>query len=290
MKMKFALIFFLIILNFLAVPELFAGDKTESDNAENKIETADGWISNGKHLGRWWAGRAKKQDPLPPQLLYHIDVSYSFKDVTGDDEVTSHKIRANLKLRKGLITSTTSFTLKDKEQSYGGMPSSKTDKKVFEESIFYEAFEKTDVFVGFQWKEDNKRHIKDRYICSLGLYHEFFTSPFRLRAGAAYGYADISYSTDDPVYNTDLAVFFSDLTWPITDRISFTGSGLYFQYLKDTDFKFWGVTFKLDYKITDNISIFTSYQVDYEKDLMDQKYPDIKKKNTELGCGIKLSL
>lgn len=281
---------------------LYAEEAVEMENDKNKemapvadsevaetSEAAHSWISSGKELGSWWNKRARKQDPLPPELLYHLEMSYSYSKLTGDNEGKRHKADTNLKLRKYLITSTTSFSLKDYTISYGGLPPDKTDKKVFEQTVFYEAFQKTDLFCGFQWKSDNKRLIDDRYMYSVGLYRELLSSPFRLRAGAAYGYADIFYDEGIPDYHTDLAAFFTDLTWPISEQINFTGTGFYFQYLKDTDFKFWGIYAKLSYKLMDHVSIYTSYQVDYEQDKIDETHPGVEKENTELDIGITLS-
>ena len=49
---------------------------------------ADSWISDGAALGKWWVMRAKDFDPPRPELLYHLEASYSLEKLTGNDEET----------------------------------------------------------------------------------------------------------------------------------------------------------------------------------------------------------
>ncbi|MCP4107822.1 MAG: DUF481 domain-containing protein [Desulfobacteraceae bacterium] len=301
-KMNFA---FLCILVALAMtPVSSVAEEQESGQADTKksepTETpasSGSWISNGKALGKWWAGRARAQDPMPPELLYHLDASYSFTKLGGDDDETQHKVKGNIILRKNIMTNWMTYKLKDKETNYGTYTKLK-EKQSFDESIFFEFWEKLALGAIFQWSTYNRDYYEDRYIFTAGGYATFIESPkLVLKAGLYYGYNKIVYMNDDleakygetlPDFTSDIVSANQKFSWTMTDRIAFTESANYGVCLKDTDLYYWVLTLALDFELTKNISLVGSYELDHSVNEVDLKFGEGEEESSEFDLSIKI--
>lgn len=259
------------------------------------------WISNGKALGKWWMDRAKATDPLPPELLYHFEADYSFTESTGSYEESEHRATVSLTLRKGVFTN--GITYKHNEKDYGP-GRTKKEKYTLDESLFVELWEKTDILISGQWYSYNKDYMDSRYTASAGLYHTFLSSPaYTLKAGLLCGYAQESYMNDEllkdglitsdetiPDYNTGLLFFIQRFTWSLSKNMTFSEKLNYRQYLKDTEYRHWTLNLDLNYSLTDNISVFSAYEIDYDSNQSDDlKGSSADDEDADLSVGIRIS-
>jgi len=276
-----------------------AADTRDSGASEPQSVPSGKWISNGEHLGKWWKKRARKFATLPPEWLYHLEGEYSLSGETGNTEETYHKGKLTLSLRKGLVNSNTSFTLEDQEQGEGSEVRTK-EKMILDEFVYIELWEKIDLSGDLQWYTYNKRYIEDRYSAFAGLYFTFFDLPdYTLKLGTFYGYTTISYMNDEiakknpelsfPDYSSDTLYIKPKFIWSVNDKLTFTLGGGYWRYLKDSDFFNWKLNFDLDYQLTKHVSIFGSYDVEYESSEIDQKLQGSEKRDAEFNVGIRIN-
>lgn len=291
---------FVMFLFLISVIEGLALDTEKDDMVESRLKPSPtGWISNGESLGKWWLDRAKKQDPLPPELLYHIEARYSLSKATGNEEITKHKVQSTIMLRKDIVTAETMFKLKEKDMEYRGN-TIKTKQRTLGQIFFVEYFDKMDLVGGLMWRTDDKKYIDNRYLCYGGLYFSLLSlDNCKVRAGAYYGYTDIEYQEDELaafVPNEDFSNFDSDLIyldqkldWSITESIHFSEKFSFRQYLKDTDYYHWNLNLGMEFSLTKNISLTCSYEVDYDVNKLDEIVKGLERKDTELDFGIKVS-
>jgi hypothetical protein len=283
-----------------------AADTRDSGASEPQSVPSGKWISNGEHLvKKWWKKRALKikralkLDTLPPEWLYHVEGQYSLHEETGNSKETDHKAEVMLSLRKGLVTSKTSFQIRDEEKGKGKRIRTKK-KKVLNEFVYMELWDRVDIAGSLQWYTYDKRYIEDRYTGFAGLYFTLLDLPnYTLKLGTYYGYATISYMNDQiaqenpelsfPDYSSDLFFLRQRFAWSINDKLTFNQTGAYRQYLEDSDFVHWILNFDLDYELTKHISIVAAYEVDYESTELNQELRGLEKRDSEFDLKIKVS-
>ena len=270
----------------------------------NEVSQSSGKMTSDEeeYLKNWWKKRAREFPgfpKLPPELLYHLEGEYSLNEETGNTKETYHKGKLTLYLRKGLVNSSTSFTLEDQELGEGSRATTK-EKMILDEFVYYELWEKIDLSGDLQWYSYNKRYIKDRYSAFAGLYFTLLDLPdYTLKLGTFYGYATISYMNDEiakknpnlsfPDYSSNTIYIKPKFSWSINKKLTFSQSGGYWQYLKDRDFVHWILNFDLDYQLTKHVSIFGSYEVEYESSEIDQKLKGSEKRDAEFNVGIRIN-
>ena len=282
-KRLFHAVLIVLVMLFSAGDMFGAENKAEGQKEEKKTPTdlsEEGWISNGRALGPWWQRNAKKYDPMPLPLLYHVELTYSYSDTGGNTDMESHKGNFGLMLRKQAFTSATSYNISKQETTINLMPnasSTKVEKHTFMQNFMFALTDRIGVDTGFIWlKNDSSRYIENRNVYYGGLAFGAIDTPaMRMLLGVYYGYADTSYMNEKvPViyacppaddYDSDMLFLNMHFNWDITEIISLSQSARYQLFMKDTEYYNWSSDTSLNFKITENIFLTTTYSIDYEK-------------------------
>ena len=284
----------------------------------DQIRTGGGWLSDGKELGRWWTKNPKTYHPMPSTLLRHLEGSYSYSDTSGNVALKSHKADLNIHLRKEDISSVTTYTLKRTDMSMALQGSHISTHDYFFKQLFRYAITDTisATLAGAQERNTDK-YVQKRQSYFGGVHLEpMDEQKINLEASILYGYADMSfmnsaiqsvpkYSTFSSVedYKTSFLSIYPTFRWQMTDMTGLSISGNYIQFLKDTDYFLWNIDLRLDFKLTENTSFYTSYTINHEetpfimslKDYLNglrakgRPAGEMKTEDTTLAVGIKFS-
>lgn len=298
MKILSGYVFLLLVLTVFFVPASFSGDHGQLSkdpliiladasanskarkNPKLSDERSDkNWISNGKELGPWWRKNAKKYNPLPHPLLYHVKGTYSYSELGGNVEAKTHRGSAELTLRKDLFTSVTTYAV-DSRSTTIVLKEKSTDlnNQIFRQGLRMALTDRISSVVGILWETNERKYLKDRFVYYGGVRAMIIDSPkLDLMMGGFYGYTETSYlnenmqeikkysdfpSQDD--YDSDSLYFSQKLNWDVTDTISFSERVDYMLFLDDTEYYFAKLKLSISFKLTKSLSFITSYSVNYD--------------------------
>jgi hypothetical protein len=260
-------------------------------------------------LGDWWNRSAKSYDPMPEKLLHHFEGSYSYAKGDGSMETENHNGNAEFVLRKNIFTSKTQYNMSKSESIQAMFPAVKTsiESKLFHQQLCVAISKNIDLVAAYWFDMDNLTYVDSRNAFYGGLSWQYAMKSPMLSGhiGTYGGYSDTSY-TNDPIlqvnagdYDSSVAIITQDLNWVITDNISFSEDIFYIRMLEDSEYFYSTIKFSLNFSINKYLSLFTSYNIKYDKNpqikemdtlIKNTGYPgSICEKDTTISTGIKIS-
>lgn len=276
-----------------------------------------GW-SNGAFLGpRWWLKNPKKLKSVPNLWLYHGELSYAYGEQTGNLDVTSHRGKADFYLRKGLLTSLTSYSINNRDTTIKLTDKDTSVKNsIFRQGFRYAVLDNTSAVLGFLREQNSSKYIDSRQVWYGGVrYVAINSEKHDLMLGLFYApetetrymsnkiqevgrYKDFQDVED---YSSDSVYLAQRYEWQMTDVIGFSQSLDYMKFLEDSDYYFLKLNVKLDFKFNKNASFFVAYEQNYDNnsfiDALDQYLQqrtqegkpsgEIETTDTSLNVGIK---
>ncbi|MBF0450676.1 MAG: DUF481 domain-containing protein [Candidatus Magnetomorum sp.] len=250
------------------------------------------WISNGESFGKWWLRRSRDYQP-PDEILYHLELKYTFNNTTGNEELTRHKMNGSLTLRKDFFTNYLSYSLKKKELDYRGSII-KNEKEILENTVFAEILPFMDILATYQWEADDKKYYLNRYTYHGGLYFTLVNSKQLIfKVGGFFGHDKIEYMNElselmgkkQEDADEDFFSVYQRSNWFITDSISFSEKLKYRTFTGSSSYRIEFVG-DLNCQVSKNIALNVSYEI--ERESTEQKM-NIEKEDRDLTVGIKLS-
>lgn len=267
----------------LALP-VYAADAPPADKADAAEIPASGW-SNGAFLGpRWWMKNPKKLKSVPHPWLYHMDLNYSFSEQSGNIDAKSHRGKANLYLRKGLLSSITAYHISERDTVIKLTDKqATTEDESFRQGFRYPLRDNLSVAAGYLWEKNSGKYIDQRNVFYGGLrFHAINTKEYdvmfglfyapetetsymsnRIREKAIYNRPQTRFPDVEP-YSSDATYLAQRLHWQINDVIGFHQSVDYLLFLEDTSYYSLKFNVKLDFKFSKHTSFFVSYLVNYD--------------------------
>ncbi len=294
--MEMALLFVLSAL--LILPAASGADQQKADQgillaqagiqAEQPASEAGSsgkWFSDGKALGPWWTVGALEHDPMPPEILYHIQASYNFSKITGNLEMKTHGIDAAVTLRKNRFTNEFSYNVNDSETSQGGATITTKDKS-WGNILSIDLTPHLYIGGGAQWEHSDSRQIENEYVYLGGLGGYVDIEKAKLKWLAAYGRMEEESMLDlgNVTWSNKLYVQES-IEWPITETVSFNQSFDIFQDLDESDIYDWTLNLSMNFQVFAPLSVNTSYEMKYDN----HPASGVEDKDTTLTAGVTLT-
>ncbi|MCI5132093.1 MAG: DUF481 domain-containing protein [Candidatus Electrothrix sp. EH2] len=259
-----------------------------------------GMISNGAFLGvPWWTKNPKQLEVIPEPLLYHFELNYSYSESAGNVDMQNHSGTGNLILRKKLVSSMTALTKSYTETTINLVPgasATQVESQNVSQDFVLALTPTISVGIGGLWLDnDSTKYIDERQAYYGGvLWHPLDTPQLNFSIFAAYGYMETAYmnntiikgySTFQPVpdYDTDAAYFNLQFRWGISEMITFSETANCLVSLEDSEYYTWKATSKLDFKLSENISFFTQYVVDFDNNAFVEGVQDYLDAGRALG-------
>lgn len=263
----------------------------ENPTASVPADQDHGVISNGAFLGvPWWTKNPKQLKVIPDPLLYHFELNYSYSESAGNVDMQSHSGSGSLILRKSLVTSMTNFTKSSQDTTINvapGAPTTLVESQNLLQEVALALTPTISVGIGGLWLDnDSAKYIDERQAYYGGvLWHPLDTERLNFSIFAAYGYMETAYMNDKiiagypafqpvPDYDTDAAYFNLQLRWAISEMITFSEAATCLASLEDSEYYTWKATSKLDFKLSENISFFTQYVVDFDNNAFVESVQD----------------
>ena len=255
--------------------------------------------SKPKGLGKWWFRSALSYDPLPSQILNHLELSYNFSRMTGNMTVDKHVIKTLIVTRYHRFTNYLNYTFdkRNSARAYDYPDGNEIIETNFEirdstkhlvtEELRFAILKQLFTAVGFIYEEDNFVSIDKRITAYLGFgARPIQTDRFMLKFFAALGHEEkdytkeyhefASYFTEEernvllPDYETNTVksdIFYCDqnFNWTITDDISFREQLMTFIDTDDSDKYRWTLDLGLEYQFTKHLSLMMNYNEAFDK-------------------------
>ena len=250
-----------------------------------------GMFWDGKTLGPWWMMSALKYDPIPRQILYHFEGSYSFSKTTGNFESEGHRGNASLHLRKNRFTYTLTYSLDKQDQTLGIMRiayqtlSWLTHVTVDYTSRIFSSF-------GFVWAEDEKAFIDKEYTFYGGVGYRVIDRPrYQLRLLAAAGHRNLERmyeSHQDKAYGCYVE---DTCNASLTEAVSLWQTYMLLQNVEEKDDYYWKLLTGMNAKIVEPVSLTVTYMVTYDNRPRPAGFQELfEKQDTVFMLGFTMSL
>ena len=204
--------------------------------AEEKKKTS---VPEKSGLGDWWHHSSLKYKPMPDKLLFHTELQYADRKLTGNDEGYVHNGSASFYIRKHRFTDRVTYSINkyDIDQSDGGH----TDKdyQMFEELLRFDLTEYLYPEAGIIWETDSKNLIEDRYIYYGGVGSLLSFKRHQINIALCYGLQHEEY---DPIVEQLIGIgeddsriiyFYQTYDWLIRDKIAFQEARLIHRATRD---------------------------------------------------------
>jgi hypothetical protein len=254
-------------------------DKADKPAAEILIPEA-GW-SNGEFLGpRWWLKNPQNLKDASHLWLYHAELSYAFAQQGGNIDSTSHRGSADLYLRKGMLTSITSYDINKRDTTINLLENSTSmEESTFRQGFRYALRNNLAAVVGFLHERNTGKYLDQRQVWYTGVrYHALNTKNHDLMLNAFYApQTDTAYISsgisalaryqtfpDVPDYSSNALYLAQRYEWQINDVITFMQNLDYMKFLDDSSFYVLKGDIKLDFKFNKQTSFFVSYAANYD--------------------------
>jgi putative salt-induced outer membrane protein YdiY len=272
-------------------------NKSDADMASEAGSTP---ASRPQGLGRWWLRNALTFDPMPSQLLYHLETSYSFSRMTGNTTLDKHLIKTLLITRYNRFTSYLNYAFDKRNSAIANDINyntkqveeknshiRKSTKHLITEDLRCAILKQLYASVGFMYEEDDFVSLDKRITGYIGFgARPIQTDRFTIKFFAALGHEETDYTEDYhdlaayfteeelsvilPDYDTDTVksdIFHCDLSsnWSITDNISVHEAFMIFVDTNDSDKYRWTLDLGLEYQFTEHFSLMLNYNESFDK-------------------------
>ena len=262
-------------------------------------------------LGDWWNKSSLSYDPRPSEWLNRGEFKYSFMGYTGNASSHANLIYARWDARKDRYTNSIAFTLDNSNTDIDSMGYHyKKDQRMLEDTLKYDITKDFYADVGFIWEKNSALLVDRRYAIYGGFgYRLLALDDHKVSALLAYGYLDEKYSSEVQTWlgimNRDFDTIYFNQTydWNVTKYISFNERLMWIRSLNKVDRlrldssgtmlvnegahnrNLMTLDLAVNVMFTDNISLFSAYQVKYDN----IPWAWLKKRDTMLSTGLKMA-
>ena len=248
-------------------PKAEAGQQAESSQTEqpqSSVPDSGGWLSNGKALGPWWMMRATKHDPMPAEILYHVEASYNLAKMTGNFENETHGASGRLVLRKNRVTPSLAYTLDKADMTLLDMRIKyKMQRAVADLNVDLPM--RFLVSGGFMWNQDERVFVDSQGMYYIGCGNNILDSPkYQFKVNGGYTRSKLESMFDAGTDETNRFYLMENAFVVLTSSISLMQSLWYHQALDSSDDYYWEFLVSLDCKITEHLSLKPFYRVQYD--------------------------
>ncbi len=228
---------------------------------------------------RWWVKNARSY-PLQPDWNTHLELRYGYSKMGGNLDGDSHEGELDLTLRRQYWTSLTRYDLRKSNatRKLNNLELA-TETQDFLQRLSYDLTPHFSAAAGLKWERNDIKYIDSRLSYFGGIKWAPLTGPnFNLDFGLNYGREntefDVSgiqgikaYSNFPPVddLKTDGVFLMQSLKWQITTELTFTQGFNFMQYIKESDYYHWSGQARLNFKLTETLSVYASYRIAYEQ-------------------------
>jgi len=318
MKRVVKCVFCLWVTFLLINAPLTASAQQESDKASgagNALAAEAG--KEKKDLGEWWLRNPLTYDPVPEEFLYHIEATYDWSRQTGNFTNDKHDLSALLTLRKKIFTYNLRYAFDKRNASKPYSPPYQDDNKDLRKSTKHEVHNdfrmaltnRMIAGLGMFWLKDDYIKIQNRYTYYGGLGYTVFKHPrAKIDVFGALGYEELDH-TDE--YHEG---FLKMQDWGETSDVEFYDRGTvvssliylheqarayllpgvalnqsvdYYRDIDDSDIYRWKFNVGLDIMIMEHIFASLSYKEEYDN--APESVLGIRKRDTSIGAGVKIS-
>ncbi|OQX28205.1 MAG: hypothetical protein BWK80_01310 [Desulfobacteraceae bacterium IS3] len=269
-----------------------------------------------KDLGEWWNRNPLTYTPVPDEFLYHLEATYDWSRQTGNFTNDKHDLSALLTLRKNIFTYNARYSLDKRNASRPYSPPYQDDNKTLRKSTKHEIHndfrlaltDRLIASVGMFWLKDDYIKIENRYTYYGGLGYTVFKHPrLKIDVFGAYGYEEMDHTdeyhenylkmqdwgeTDDVKYDSGTVV--SSLIYLHENARAYVLPGValnqsidYYRDIDDSDIYRWKFNVGLDIMIMEHIFASLTYKEEYDNS--PESIMGIRKRDTSIGAGVKIS-
>lgn len=274
-----------------------------------------------KELGKWWLRSALSYDPIPSKILNHLELSYSYKRMTGDFTLDKHLITTRFITRYKRFTNYLNYTFdkttsamaddyydKNNDQIIVQNRDIRKDTKHFlTEEFSFAILKRFYAAAGFMYEEDDFISLDKRLTGYLGFGgRPIQTDRFTLKLFTALGHEEKDYTEEyheyareipkdelkyllpdyDPdTVKTDIFHCNQNVNWSITKNLSFNENFMYFVDIEDSDKYRWTLDLGLEFQFTKLLALTLNYN-----ESMDNAINPLtgRKRNITIGSGVKV--
>jgi hypothetical protein len=243
-----------------------AGPQAESPQSEqpqSSLPASGGWISSGKELGPWWLMRSTKYDPMPPQWLYHLELSYEYTRNRGNFVQDVHEGTARLIFRKSRFTPSLAYSLEKRDMTLGDVQIEyKKDLVVLD--VTADLPMRLFTSAGLMWNQDETVFVDSQYLYYGGVGFYLLDIP-QLRVSGGYAYSDLKSMFGAGTHKTDRFYLQELFFIPITPLVTLVQDLLYHRALDSSSDYFWELRIPVIFKIADHVSLVPVYKLKHDE-------------------------
>lgn len=295
-------------------PAAFAAEEASDQASQAQPEGDAG--KQKKDLGEWWLRNPLTYDPVPDEFLYHLEATYDWSRQTGNFTNDKHDLSALLTLRKNIFTYNIRYSLDKRNASRPYPPPYQDDNKDLRKStrhLTHNDFrvaltDRIILGLGTFWLKDDYIKIQNRYTYYGGLGYTVFNHPrLKIDVFGAYGYEELDHTdeyhenylkmqdwgeTEGIRYDRgtemySLIYLFQSARCYVTRSLVLNESINYFVNPDDSEQYRWKFNVSADIKIIEHIFASLSYEEQYDN--TPEAIMGIRKRDTAIGAGIKIS-
>jgi len=274
-------------------------------------------VKKKQDMSNWWTKNPLTFDPMPEELLWHLESTYQFDRSTGNWTSDNHMLTSQLSLRYNLFTNHIRYTFDKRNVAKPSPPPDsekdtllrKSTKHEIHEDFRFALTKRIYLAPGMFYLKDDYAYIDERCTYYAGVGADLITHPlFRLSMFGAYGYETQQYI--DEYHETYLMV----KEWGAADQIERYDPGteeadviyinqairlfpyydvmvtqecIYIVNVSETDL--YRLTFRVgvDFKIRENLFVTLEFKDEFDNGA--NQLLGIRKRDQTQGIGIKVS-
>ncbi len=273
-------------------------------------------VKKKQDMSNWWTRNPLSFDPMPEDLLWHLEATYQWDRATGNWTSDNHLLNSQLSLRYNRFTNHIRYSFDKRDVGKPTAPPNSelnTDlrnstKHEIHEDFRYALTKRIYLAPGMFLLKDDYSYIDERWTYYAGAGADLITHPlFRLSLFGAYGYETKRYI--DEYHETYLMVE----EWGVADRIKDYDPGteerdvLYFDQAirlfpyynvmvtqnliyvidaSDADIYRWTFKIGVDFKIMEHLFVNIEYKEEYDNNA--NQLLGVRKRDQTNGIGIKV--
>ena len=285
-------------------------DSTKGATGPGGAKGPGGPPSAKQALRNWWQRSSKSYDKPYPGFLYRIEGQYSYMLARGNVETNNHLGRLMVVLRKGNLSSQSSYLLNLSKTTLKPAAIQSTVEQAVQQAnqlFYYDIHKLLAVEVGASWTTNLTSFIDNRFTYYAGVSSHVITDrKFQLKLGVYGGYETTSF--DNAYLQTvsgmpDLVIpesrsrgllFTQQFNWLINRALKFQESATYLQNLEDRSLYRWTVDGALNFMVGPAFAFVNSVSIVYDKNRIVQNPVEALigygARDIRMTLGVKLAL
>ncbi|MBF0573055.1 MAG: DUF481 domain-containing protein [Desulfamplus sp.] len=290
--------------------------KKEENKTQQKVEK-----KKEQDLSNWWTRNPLTFDPIPEDLLWHVEATYQWDRTTGNWTSDNHALGSLISLRYNRFTNNLRGNFEKKNVAKPKAPPFSEQNTNLRDSTKYDVHEdfryaltkKSYLAPGVFYFEDDYSYIDERWTYYLGIGGDVYsfkfddTEIFKLSMFGAYGYetkkyideyhetyllvkewgiADTIHNYDPNTEKYDVLYFNESIKLLPYYGVMVTQDLIYVVDAGDSDLYRWTFSVGVDFKIMENLFVSLSYKEEYDNNA--NQLLGIRPRDQTYGTGIKV--